>query len=53
MVFLKDHRTPTMLLVGVEWKGFSAFVQFYGVNNINRYAATGEFFRTVSLRQCL
>ncbi|WP_232373221.1 SusC/RagA family TonB-linked outer membrane protein [Pinibacter aurantiacus] len=23
--------------VGVEWKGFSAFVQFYGVSNANRY----------------
>ncbi|HEY5369044.1 MAG TPA: TonB-dependent receptor [Hanamia sp.] len=23
--------------VGVDWKGFSAYVQFYGVNNSNRY----------------
>ncbi|MDL2247653.1 SusC/RagA family TonB-linked outer membrane protein, partial [Bacteroides sp. OttesenSCG-928-J23] len=24
-------------IVGFEWKGFSAFVQFYGVTNVNRY----------------
>ena len=29
--------------VGVEWKGFSAFVQFYGVNNINRYLQLVSF----------
>ncbi|MCM1355974.1 MAG: TonB-dependent receptor [Staphylococcus sp.] len=23
--------------IGFEWKGFSAFVQFYGVTNVNRY----------------
>ncbi|MEO6813113.1 MAG: SusC/RagA family TonB-linked outer membrane protein [Ginsengibacter sp.] len=23
--------------VGIDWKGFSAYVQFYGVNNSNRY----------------
>lgn len=23
--------------LGFEWKGFSAFVQFYGVDNVNRY----------------
>lgn len=25
--------------LGFEYKGFSAFVQFYGVNNVNRYVA--------------
>jgi len=29
--------------VGVEWKGFSAFAQFYGVNNINRYLQLVSF----------
>lgn len=29
--------------VGVEWKGFSAFVQFYGVNNGNRYLQLVSF----------
>jgi TonB-linked SusC/RagA family outer membrane protein len=29
--------------VGVEWKGFTAFVQFYGVNNINRYLQLVSF----------
>ncbi|AEV98777.1 SusC/RagA family TonB-linked outer membrane protein [Niastella koreensis] len=29
--------------LGVEWKGFSAFVQFYGVNNINRYLQLVSF----------
>lgn len=29
--------------VGFEWKGFSAFVQFYGVNNINRYLQLVSF----------
>jgi hypothetical protein len=29
--------------VGVDWKGFSAFVQFYGVNNINRYLQLVSF----------
>jgi TonB-linked SusC/RagA family outer membrane protein len=29
--------------VGFEWKGFSAFVQFYGVNNCNRYVSLGSF----------
>lgn len=29
--------------VGVEWKGFSAFVQFYGVNNANRYLQLVSF----------
>lgn len=28
---------------GVEWKGFSAFVQFYGVNNINRFLQLVSF----------
>ncbi len=23
--------------IGLEWKGFSGFVQFYGVNNVSRY----------------
>lgn len=25
--------------IGFDWKGFSAFVQFYGVTNVNRYVA--------------
>ena len=29
--------------VGVDWKGFSAFVQFYGVDNINRYLQLVSF----------
>jgi len=29
--------------VGVEWKGFSANVQIYGVNNANRYVGLGSF----------
>ncbi|WP_243348367.1 SusC/RagA family TonB-linked outer membrane protein [Parabacteroides sp. FAFU027] len=29
--------------IGVEWKHFSAFVQFYGVNNCNRYLSLGSF----------
>lgn len=29
--------------VGVDWKGFSAMVQFYGVSNVSRYIATQSF----------
>ncbi|WP_319590111.1 TonB-dependent receptor [uncultured Draconibacterium sp.] len=29
--------------VGVEWKGFSAFVQFYGVNNVTRNVPLRSF----------
>lgn len=29
--------------VGFEWKGFSAFVQFYGVNNCNRSVDLNSF----------
>ncbi|MGN6417805.1 MAG: SusC/RagA family TonB-linked outer membrane protein [Pseudobacter sp.] len=29
--------------IGAEWKGFSVFVQFYGVNNINRYLQLVSF----------
>lgn len=29
--------------IGFEWKGFSAFVQFYGVNNCNRYVSLASF----------
>ncbi|QEC46066.1 TonB-dependent receptor [Pseudobacter ginsenosidimutans] len=29
--------------LGIEWKGFSAFVQFYGVNNINRFLQLVSF----------
>jgi len=29
--------------IGVDWKGFSAFVQFYGVNNANRYLSLADF----------
>jgi len=29
--------------LGIEWKGFSAFVQFYGVNNCNRYLSLSSF----------
>lgn len=29
--------------VGIEWKGFSAFVQFYGVNNVTRVVNLTSF----------
>jgi len=29
--------------IGVDWKGFSAFVQFYGVNNVSRYQQIQSF----------
>ncbi|WP_041620588.1 SusC/RagA family TonB-linked outer membrane protein [Paludibacter propionicigenes] len=29
--------------IGVDWKGFSAFVQFYGVNNVSRYIGDISF----------
>lgn len=29
--------------IGVEWKGFSANFQLYGVNNCNRYVSLGSF----------
>ena len=29
--------------IGFDWKGFSAMVQFYGVNNVSRYIATESF----------
>jgi TonB-linked SusC/RagA family outer membrane protein len=29
--------------VGFEWKGFSGFVQFYGVNNVTRYVPLNSF----------
>ncbi|HPS11821.1 MAG TPA: TonB-dependent receptor [Prolixibacteraceae bacterium] len=29
--------------IGFEWKGFSAYVQFYGVNNCNRYVSLASF----------
>ncbi len=29
--------------IGVDWKGFSAFVQFYGVNNVSRYVGVSSF----------
>jgi TonB-linked SusC/RagA family outer membrane protein len=29
--------------MGAEWKGFSAFVQFYGVNNAHRYVSLADF----------
>lgn len=29
--------------IGVDWKGFSAFVQFYGVNNVSRYQSVQSF----------
>lgn len=29
--------------IGYEWKGFSCFVQFYGVTNVNRYVGLGSF----------
>ncbi len=29
--------------VGIEWKGLSAFVQFYGVNNVTRYVPLNSF----------
>ncbi len=30
---------------GVDWKGFSAFLQFYGVNNVSRYVSQESFTR--------
>ena len=32
--------------IGFDWKGFSAFVQFYGVNNVTRSVALVSFDRT-------
>ncbi|MBP6460680.1 MAG: SusC/RagA family TonB-linked outer membrane protein, partial [Crocinitomicaceae bacterium] len=29
--------------LGVDWKGFSAMIQFYGVSNVSRYIATESF----------
>ncbi|MFA9390353.1 MAG: SusC/RagA family TonB-linked outer membrane protein [Prolixibacteraceae bacterium] len=29
--------------IGLDYKGFSAFVQFYGVNNANRYVSLADF----------
>ena len=29
--------------LGFEWKGFSGFVQFYGVTNVNRYVSFSTF----------
>jgi TonB-linked SusC/RagA family outer membrane protein len=29
--------------IGVDWKGFSAFIQFYGVNNVSRYVGVTSF----------
>lgn len=29
--------------IGIEWKSFSAFVQFYGVNNVSRYLSLVSF----------
>jgi len=29
--------------IGVDWKGFSVFVQFYGVNNVSRYIRVMSF----------
>ncbi|MEO7975521.1 TonB-dependent receptor [Flavobacterium sp.] len=29
--------------VGLDWKGFSAMVQFYGVSNVSRFIATESF----------
>ena len=51
MVLWKAHTTqyPTgilnvlKILTGVDWKGFSAFIQFYGVNNANRYVSLADF----------
>ncbi len=31
------------LTAGFEWKGFSGFVQFYGVNNVTRYVPLNSF----------
>jgi len=32
--------------LGTDWKGFSAFVQLYGVNNVSRYVDQSSFTRT-------
>lgn len=29
--------------IGIDWKGFSAMVQFYGVSNVSRFIATESF----------
>lgn len=29
--------------IGVDWNGFSAFLQFYGVNNVSRYIGVASF----------
>lgn len=29
--------------LGFDWKGFSAMIQFYGVNNVSRYISTQSF----------
>lgn len=29
--------------LGLDWKGFSAMIQFYGVSNVSRYIATQSF----------
>jgi TonB-linked SusC/RagA family outer membrane protein len=29
--------------IGIEWRGFSANIQLYGVNNANRYVGLGSF----------
>ncbi|MBQ8242632.1 MAG: TonB-dependent receptor [Bacteroidaceae bacterium] len=34
--------------IGFEYKGFSAFVQFYGVNNVNRYVGFNSLGSTLN-----
>lgn len=31
-------------IIGAEWKGFSVFVQFYGVNNVTREVTFSDFY---------
>ena len=44
MVWLMHKTVPlTSATVGFEWKGFSAFVQFYGVTNVTRDVTLTSF----------
>jgi len=37
------------LSLGTDYKGFSVMVQFYGVNNVNRYVGLGNFSGNVNI----
>jgi hypothetical protein len=42
---LHSHRTHSVRLLGVEWRGLSVSVQFYGVTNVTRYIQFPTFAR--------